>query len=308
MSDIQSELLKLSPSDIIKNKDNPRLIFDPEDQDLLRESIKQEGILVPLTVYKRSSDEKYVLLDGERRWRCAQDLNLQVLPCNVIHEPTRVENILRMFSIHNTRKDWELVPTALKLETLIRILNEKSNTRLARLTGMSTPRIEQCRKILTFPKKYLDLAILGNENRISGDFFPLLYDFLEEIEKMPEIPNEFSRNQITEIMIEKYRTRHLRGVLDLRTLKRAYADSRHLDVSLSSQVRATRQYLRSQDMTTSEFYDHATGVAYQLHTIIKTADRLKKSLLKIDPQILNESKKLRRILKELRDRIDQVLK
>jgi ParB/RepB/Spo0J family partition protein len=54
------------------NPHNPRLLFDRDDLHVLRESIRRVGILVPLTVYKEKSTSDYVILDGQRRWMCAQ--------------------------------------------------------------------------------------------------------------------------------------------------------------------------------------------------------------------------------------------
>ena len=99
-----------------KNPENPRMIFYEEDLSILKASIKNNGILVPLTVYKKPTEKKYTILDGERRWKCALDLRLKTVPANEIHPPSKKQNILLMFNIHKVHKDWELVPTALKLE------------------------------------------------------------------------------------------------------------------------------------------------------------------------------------------------
>ena len=63
------------------NPHNPRMLFDREDLNILRESIKQVGILVPLTVYRETSTGHYVILDGQRRWICAQDVGLRGNSC-----------------------------------------------------------------------------------------------------------------------------------------------------------------------------------------------------------------------------------
>ena len=104
------------------NPHNPRMLFDRDDLHILRESIDRVGILVPLTVYREKSTGNYVILDGQRRWMCAQDVGLKNIPVNEVAEPTLVQNIVTMFQIHKLRKDWELMPTALKLELLMREL------------------------------------------------------------------------------------------------------------------------------------------------------------------------------------------
>ena len=100
------------------NPHNPRMLFDRDDLKVLRESIERVGILVPLTVYQEKSSGNYVILDGQRRSDLRPRSRPGEIPVNEVAEPTLVQNIVTMFQIHKLRKDWELMPTALKLETL----------------------------------------------------------------------------------------------------------------------------------------------------------------------------------------------
>ena len=98
------KLLEISPDDIRANEDNPRMIFRENEMAELLDSIAEVGIQVPATVYE---DHGYVILDGERRWRCAKKLNLRTIPCIVHPKPSPLENLLMMFNIHNVRVDWD---------------------------------------------------------------------------------------------------------------------------------------------------------------------------------------------------------
>src|SRR5258706_1354496 len=123
-------------SDLTPNPHNPRMLFDRAPLQVLQESIAKVGILVPLTVYWAKAQKRFVILDGQRRWMCAQKLGMAEVPVNQVAEPTLVQNIVTMFQIHKFREDWELMPTALKVEVLMKELNEKSEVRLATLTGL----------------------------------------------------------------------------------------------------------------------------------------------------------------------------
>ena len=101
---------------IHQNPDNPRLIFRISELQELESSIAEQGILVPLTLFK--DGQKFILLDGERRWRCATKLGLHRVPAIVQPKPERMQNIMMMFAIHNARRDWDPLPTALKLKEL----------------------------------------------------------------------------------------------------------------------------------------------------------------------------------------------
>jgi len=110
-------LREIKVSEIAPNPYNPRLVFGPSELNELKNSISKVGILVPLTVYQNTKDlpkENYIILDGERRWRCATEIGLETIPANVIDEPKDItQNILFMFNIHHFRKEWALFPTAL---------------------------------------------------------------------------------------------------------------------------------------------------------------------------------------------------
>src|SRR5690242_19639929 len=115
-SNLEGAVQLLAPKDIKPNPEYPHLIFHLDELEELENSIANQGILVPLTVYKSKSE--YVILDGERRWRCALKLALPRVPVIVQPQPTCFQNIMMMFAIHHARKAWDQLPTAYKLRDL----------------------------------------------------------------------------------------------------------------------------------------------------------------------------------------------
>src|SRR5688572_8416012 len=109
MSIDSSAMARVNPKSIDRNPNNPRRFFNDERLDLLRTSLQEVDVLVPLIVYAHPQEsDRYVLMDGERRWRCALDLGLPTVPVNVIPAPSPLDNLLRMFNIHSVREDWPL--------------------------------------------------------------------------------------------------------------------------------------------------------------------------------------------------------
>ena len=94
---------KLSVSDLVPNKYQPRKIFDKENLSELANSIKERGILQPIIVRKSSDDKsKYEIIAGERRWLAAQKVGLHDVPVVIIEaddlkslEFAIVENVQR---------------------------------------------------------------------------------------------------------------------------------------------------------------------------------------------------------------------
>ena len=76
-------LRRIRVSEIARNPNQPRKYFDPEAIAQLAESIRQYGVLNPLTV-RRAPGGGYELVAGERRLRAARVAGLNDVPCLVI--------------------------------------------------------------------------------------------------------------------------------------------------------------------------------------------------------------------------------
>ena len=76
-------LRRIRVSDIARNPNQPRKYFDPEAIAQLAESIRQYGVLNPLTV-RRLPTGGYELVAGERRLRAARVAGINDVPCLVI--------------------------------------------------------------------------------------------------------------------------------------------------------------------------------------------------------------------------------
>ena len=76
-----SEMTEIALSKIVPNPTQPRTEFDEEALEELAESIRQLGLIQPITV-KRDGDS-YIIISGERRWRAAQKAGLEVIPAYI---------------------------------------------------------------------------------------------------------------------------------------------------------------------------------------------------------------------------------
>jgi len=214
--------------DIGPNPHNPRRLFDEEPMSVLRESVKKLGILVPVTVYKapighRPAREKFILLDGERRWRCAKELEISKVPAIIVERPSDTQNILTMFHIHNVREGWQLMPTALKLKTLMNQLGETNERKLSELTKLSVAQIRRCKILLTYSDRFQEMMLAPPTARMKADFFieldrirrPAMEDGFE-----PWISRGDDR--CVEILLNKYQSEVIKAVTDFRQLAEIY--------------------------------------------------------------------------------------
>ena len=79
---MNKEIMNVKVDSIFPNAYQPRKFFNEEALNELSQSIKEHGIIQPITV--RKMGEKFELVAGERRWRAARMAELEVVPCNII--------------------------------------------------------------------------------------------------------------------------------------------------------------------------------------------------------------------------------
>lgn len=76
------EVINIDIDNIFPNTYQPRRFFNEEALIELSQSIKEYGIIQPITV--RKVGDSYELVAGERRWRAARLAEFKEVPCNVI--------------------------------------------------------------------------------------------------------------------------------------------------------------------------------------------------------------------------------
>lgn len=118
LSKPMSEMAEIAIAEIIPNPTQPRTNFDEEALSELADSIRQLGVIQPVTVMKKNSEGKYIIISGERRWRAAQQAGLESLPAYIrevddqnLHAMALVENI--------QRQDLNAIEIALGMQRLI---------------------------------------------------------------------------------------------------------------------------------------------------------------------------------------------
>ncbi|MBM3814152.1 MAG: ParB/RepB/Spo0J family partition protein [Acidimicrobiia bacterium] len=262
------------------NPHNPRTLFDRADLQVLQQSIARVGILVPLTVYRQSKSGQYVILDGQRRWICAQRIGLEEIPVNEVAEPTLVQNIVTMFQIHKLRLDWELMPTAIKLELLMRELGEKKEKRLAELTGLDEAVVVRCKKLLSYNKRFQDLMLDADpDKRVKADFFIELYPVRNdrEVVKMPW----FNKDKFTDAMLKKSAQGGLKSVTEFRVVKQ-YINNAVKANKVATISKRLREYADEPSLGSDHLNIESAAVAAEAKKLLKSANTLYEQINDID--------------------------
>ncbi len=95
LSDIPVARIKANPF-------QPRMDFDPEALEELKNSIQENGVIQPITV--RKVDNFYELIAGERRLRAVSDLGFETIPAYIIQVDGK-EKMLEMAIIENVQRE-----------------------------------------------------------------------------------------------------------------------------------------------------------------------------------------------------------
>lgn len=112
-----NQMAQIAIDKIIPNPTQPRTKFDDEALEELADSIRQLGIIQPITV-KRSEGDKYIIISGERRWRASQIVGLETLPAYI--RDADDENLHAMALVENIqRQDLNAIEIALGMQRLI---------------------------------------------------------------------------------------------------------------------------------------------------------------------------------------------
>ena len=112
-----NQMAEIAISQIIPNPQQPRTQFDGEALQELADSIRQLGVIQPVTVRKTDGD-KYIIISGERRWRASQIVGLESLPAYI--REVNDENLHAMALVENIqRQDLNAIEIALGMQRLI---------------------------------------------------------------------------------------------------------------------------------------------------------------------------------------------
>ena len=144
----------VSINDLLKNKFQPRKIFDEDKLNDLTKSIAERGILQPIIVRDHAQhDGKYEIIAGERRWLAAKKAGLTEVPVVI----TNVDDLksLEFAIIENVQRD-DLNPLE-EAQGYQRLINEFSydHEKVSKFIGKSRSYITNSLRILTLPKSIL---------------------------------------------------------------------------------------------------------------------------------------------------------
>ena len=250
----ERSLRRIRVSDIARNPNQPRKYFDPEAIAQLAESIRQYGVLNPLTV-RRSPSGGYELVAGERRLRAARVAGLNEVPCLVIAADNEDSSAIALVE-NLQRRDLDFFEEAYGFKRLIDQYG-LTQDEAARKVGKTQSAVANKLRLLRLSQKNMELIRSANlterharcllrldseDERINATNYIIEHDL--NVSRSEQYIEELLKERETELPVQQER-KVVRLIKDVRfflnTLNRA------VGVMVDSGIGATVQQQDSED-------------------------------------------------------------
>ena len=157
MGDVPPENIQIKSSSekipihfVYANPSQPRKNFNQELLNELSESIKEQGIIQPILVRKKSED-KYEIVAGERRWRAAQLAKIHEVPVIILNIDDKKS--LEFAILENIqRSDLNGIEEALGYDNLVKKFGYSQET-LSKILGKSRSHIANTLRLAGLPEE-----------------------------------------------------------------------------------------------------------------------------------------------------------
>ena len=312
---MSNQNLKEIDVDLIdRNPENPRIIFRPEEMSSLMASIRKHGVQVPISVYRQG--KRYILIDGERRWRSSIKLNKKTIPALIQDAPDALTNLLLMFNIHALREQWDLLTIATKLPMVIGLLVERlakqpTEREISEETGLNFAVIRRCKLLMELPDRHKETILKElqkpkSHQQLTEDFFIEMERALKTVENnMPSVVSEFGKEKIRDSLISKYKNGTINNRVDFRQIaKIARADKVGADIPAATQS-LVRLFTKNNDYSIADAFSASVGFAYEERDLLTTVSTISKQMSLFDRDSLDSETVGALIL--LRGEIDRLL-
>ena len=186
---VETKTNKLSLSEIVPNKYQPRKDFDEDNLEDLTNSIKERGVIQPIIVRESNSENsKFEIIAGERRWLAARKAGLHEIPV-VVTEADDLKSL--EFAIVENVQRHDLNPLE-EAQGYKKLIDEFSydQDKVSKFIGKSRSYITNSLRLLNLPSDVLNLL---EKNKISPGHAKILVG----LENASFVANKIIENKLS---------------------------------------------------------------------------------------------------------------
>lgn len=208
-----SSINEIPLSKIHPNPDQPRRIFEEEALNELAVSIKQLGVIQPITL-RKIDDDNYQIIAGERRFRASLIAGKEDIPAYV--KTAEDEDVMEMALIENIqREDLNSIEVALAYQNLIEAYN-LTQEQLSERIGKKRTTISNYLRLLKLPAeiqmairdKKIDMAhartlVTIEDPQVQLDVYELILEDELSVRKVEEYVRAINKGESLEEIIQE---------------------------------------------------------------------------------------------------------
>ncbi len=150
---------------IFQDPEQPRKQLNEETLQGLADSIRQHGLLNPITVSQDKNSDRYIIVTGERRWRASGMAKLEAIPC-VVSEIPKDERLTQQLIENLQREDLQPLEKAKAILAVKKALNQ-TNREVAKRLGVSERSVGYTLDLLDLPEE-IGETVVSSPNRAAG--------------------------------------------------------------------------------------------------------------------------------------------
>ena len=228
------ETNKVLIKDLTRNKFQPRRQFAKESLEELTNSIKEQGVIQPIVVRpNKSSEGKYEIIAGERRWLAAQNAGLHEIPVVILN----VDDVksLEFAIVENVqRQDLNPIEEARGYQRLVEDFNYNQE-KLSKFIGKSRSYIANSLRLLSLPE---DVLLMVEEGNLSAGHARTLIGLNNSVDVAKKIMQKELSVRQSEILVKQFRNKKIKLVSkkdsNILDLQKNLEDKTGLNVSINN--------------------------------------------------------------------------
>jgi ParB/RepB/Spo0J family partition protein len=285
---------------------NPRKRFVDTEADVLIESIISKGLLNPIIVYKKSKENKYVILDGERRFKAFRKLNYKEIACHVLQrEPSDLENLSMMFHLHNVREEWTdfaiaqtLVKVIYELGLDLKTLERQDKLEISKMTSLSEYKINKYLVFYDYPqsiiKKFMESEMKETPDKaMDPDILAEMHKPIKIIEQeLPEFLRKYNKEKIIDACVKKKASGYIKTNRDFRALTKTLMAMKRGQVRKELIFEKLENFVQDLETTPQNIFEQTSQNAYIVIDILKKTDQIIEELQNLNIRQITRAERI----------------
>ncbi|MBS9766130.1 MAG: ParB/RepB/Spo0J family partition protein [Flavobacteriaceae bacterium] len=238
------------------------------DHNRLMKSIQHYGIEDPLKV-SEIEENRYIIMDGHRRFACAKVLGFKMIPCRIYPQMSEGEFEARRYEMQNNRRDWKPIEKANAIHKIKAEYQNASQKEIADLIGMPQRTLFHFTEMRDMRMDYLELMSEHNLKEYQR------VEFMRLVPKLRKI-KEFQVDDIVKVLFGKINDNLLYRVRDFVTLRKIFTTA-------SINEEELLEFLKNPKISVTELSEmtQLSGISTQIRNLIKDLSSKKNRNIKL---------------------------